>query len=256
VGTFARGRPHCGRVLRSTIIVSFAAHVAIAALVLAPPRTPPPPPADPPAATFAGDTFELPAPDVSENAVREEAVHRSASGEGEPPRPARPARAGRAAASASGAASTHASEGSSSLYGAIADRSAADLATAFTRGFPQAASADPVWRSAPLGSFGTATVVLTLSEVGTIEHVDVQGAPSAALANGIRRTLALLGSRPLTARGKTTRLVLTGMVSADQVHDGLHGEVFAIGGSFAGGEGHAFFALAIGRRIDLTVRAR
>jgi hypothetical protein len=249
------------RGLPSTIGLSFALHVAVAALVLAPPRaqpTPAPVPA-PPATTFAGDTFELPAPEVSGGEgepapVRaEQAATRDREGEREQKRHARPARSGAAASASEGA---RASEGSSGLYGAVADRSAADLATAFTRGFPQAASADPAWRTAPLGPLGTATVVLTLSESGTVEHVDVQGAPSAALANGIRRTLALLGSRPLTARGKTTRLVVTGAVTADQVHDGLHGEVFAIGGSFTGGEGNAFFALAIGRRIDLHVRPR
>jgi hypothetical protein len=45
-------------------------------------------------------------------------------------------------------------------------------------------------------------------------------------------------------------------VTPDSVHDGLHGDVFAIGGSFAGGEGSAFFALAIGRRIDVRVHLR
>jgi hypothetical protein len=241
------------RGLPFTIGLSFAAHVAVAALLLAPPRKAPPPP-DPPATTFAGDTFELPAPEVSGAEGEPAPVHaeQNAAGEGEPKRPARATHAGRPSSSASGAAS----EGSSGLYGAVADRSASDLATAFTRGFPQAASADPAWRTAPFGSLGTATVVLTLSDSGIVEHVDVQGTPSAALANGIRRTMALLGSRPLTARGKTTRLVLTGAVTADEVHDGLHGEVFAIGGSFIGGEGNAFFALAIGRRIDLHVRAR
>jgi hypothetical protein len=43
-------------------------------------------------------------------------------------------------------------------------------------------------------------------------------------------------------------------VSPDEMHDGLHGEVFAIGGSFDATQGSAFFALAIGRRIDLQVR--
>ena len=49
---------------------------------------------------------------------------------------------------------------------------------------------------------------------------------------------------------------MSGAISTDAVHDGLHGDVFAIGGSFAGAEGSAFFALAIGRRIDVRVRAK
>jgi hypothetical protein len=141
-------------------------------------------------------------------------------------------------------------------YGAVGERSAADLATAFTRGFPQAASADPMWRSAPLGGAGDADVLLTLDDSGHIVDSRVLGAPSAALTSAIRRTLALIGSRAFVARGKVTRLHLVATVTADEVHDGLHGDVFAIGGSFAGGEGSAFFALAVGRRIDVRVRAR
>jgi hypothetical protein len=74
--------------------------------------------------------------------------------------------------------------------------------------------------------------------------------------SAIRRTLALIKGRTFVAKGKITKLSLAAKVSADAVHDGLHGDVFAIGGSFAGGEGNAFFALAIGRRIDVRVRLR
>ena len=146
--------------------------------------------------------------------------------------------------------------GGPSLYGAVGDRSAADLATAFTRAFPQAASADPMWRTAALGGAGDVVVVITLDESGHIDSTNVQGSPTPALASAIRRTLALVKSRPFTAKGKTTKLELTANVSSDAVHDGLHGDVFAIGGSYAGGEGSAFFALAIGRRIDVRVRAK
>jgi hypothetical protein len=98
--------------------------------------------------------------------------------------------------------------------------------------------------------------VLTLDESGHIEASQVTGTPSPALTSAIRRTLALIKGRPFVAKGKVTRLHVSGTVSADAVHDGLHGDVFAIGGSFAGAEGSAFFALAIGRRIDVRVRAR
>ena len=172
---------------------------------------------------------------------------------------ARPSHAGRPSA---GRTEPGDAEGASSgtstpaLYGAAFERSASDLATAFTRGFPQAASADPAWRTAPLGSAGDAVVVLTLDESGHIETTQVLGSPSPALASAIRRTLALVKGRPFVAKGKVTKLHLTGSVTADAVHDGLHGDVFAIGGSFVGGEGTAFFALAIGRRIDVHVRAK
>ena len=142
------------------------------------------------------------------------------------------------------------------LYGAAGDRSAVDLATAITRGFPQAASADPAWAQAPMGPAGDVTVVLTLDDGGKLVASDVGAGASAALQSGIRRTLALVGGRAFTSRGKVTRLRLVATVSPDTVHDGLHGDVFAIGGSYTGNEGQAFFALAIGRRIDLKVSPR
>ena len=70
---------------------------------------------------------------------------------------------------------------------------------------------------------------------------------------GIQRTLALIRGRAFTARGATTRLRVTGRVSPDEVHDGFHGDVFAIGRSFTAREGSAFFALAIGRRVDIRI---
>jgi len=99
-------------------------------------------------------------------------------------------------------------------------------------------------------------VSLFIDESGHLEGTQVLGSPSPALASAIRRTIALIKARPFLAKGKTTKLHLSASVSADAVHDGLHGDVFAIGGSYAGGEGSAFFALAIGRRIDVRVRGR
>jgi hypothetical protein len=172
---------------------------------------------------------------------------------------ARPSHAGRPSAGRAEPGTTDGTPGASgtgALYGAVGERSATDLATAFTRGFPQASSADPAWRTAPLGGAGAAEVVLTLDESGHISDVTVGGNPSPALSSAVRRTLALIKGRPFVARARTTRLHVVATVSSDAVHDGLHGDVFAIGGSFAGSEGSAFFALAIGRRIDVTVRAR
>jgi hypothetical protein len=50
-------------------------------------------------------------------------------------------------------------------------------------------------------------------------------------------------------------LRVSATVSNDSVHDGLHGDVFALGGSFSETEGDAFFALAVGRRIDVRIIA-
>jgi hypothetical protein len=129
-----------------------------------------------------------------------------------------------------------------------------DLATAFTRTFPLASSGDGAWIAAPFGSAGRAEVVLTLSPEGALVQVAVRGSPSNALARSIVRTLILLKARAFTARGAVTRLLLEASVEKDEKHDGLHGDVFALGGSFVQNEGTAFFALAVGRRINLRVR--
>lgn len=259
--------------LALTFVLSLGMHVAVAAALLVPERRGADELTDPPP-QLAGETFELPAPDMldipmanawpspDENAAAAPAEPGDAPARPAPPLRARsgerPSRAGRPSAGRAepGQADGTPAGARARLYGAVGDRSAADLATAFTRGFPQATSADPAWRTAPLGSAGEADVVITLDESGHISNVQILGAPTPPLAAGIRRTLALVRGRPFVAKAKTTRLHLSAKVTADTVHDGLHGDVFAIGGSFTGGEGNAFFALAIGRRIDLRVRAR
>jgi outer membrane biosynthesis protein TonB len=260
------------RGLSLTLGLSLGAHVLVAALLLGPGLRPPPPlDLVDPSPQLAGETFELPAPEtadlpLSNAAPSSETVAAPASDEGDAPaRPtppargkpaARPSHAGRPSGGRAepGEADGTGTSETPALYGAVGERSAADLATAFTRGFPQAASADPAWRAAPLGGAGEADVVFTLDESGHIEDMQILGSPSAALSSAIRRTLALVKGRPFVAKGKVTKLHLVASVSSDAVHDGLHGDVFAIGGSFAGGEGTAFFALAIGRRIDVRVR--
>jgi hypothetical protein len=142
-----------------------------------------------------------------------------------------------------------------SVYGAVGERGSVDLATAFTRGFPQASSADPIWQTVPFGAAGAVDVTLAIDGAGNLLDVRVAGG-SAALVRGVHRTFALLRARSFTAARATTHLHVVATVSQDQVHDGLHGDVFAIGGGFGGGEGSAFFALAIGRRIDVHVTER
>jgi hypothetical protein len=146
------------------------------------------------------------------------------------------------------------------LFGAVGVRFASDLATTFTRAFPQAASADPVWPTVPFGATSSAELTLVLDDDGHLARSTIGGAPSVALRRGIERTLTLLGTaRPFTAHGAVTRIHVTSRVTRDDVHDGLHGDVFALsGGSFSGDVGNAFFALpagaAPGRRIDVDLR--
>lgn len=165
-----------------------------------------------------------------------------------------PTRAARAGSSAGGSPPS-----SPALFGAVGVRYATDLATTFTRGFPQAASADAIWATAPLGPAGTAEVTLVLDDGGHLSSSTVNGSPSPALRRGVDRTLGLLASRTFTARGAVTRLLVTARVTGNDVPDGLHGDVFALsGGSFAGSVGTAFFALpsssGAGRRIDVELR--
>jgi hypothetical protein len=146
-----------------------------------------------------------------------------------------------------------------SVFGAAGVRYATDLATTFTRAFPQAASADAAWEAAPLGGAGAADVTLVIDADGHLVSSAVSGTPSAALRQGIARTLALLAPRTFTAREAMTRIRVTARVARDDVHDGLHGDVFALsGGSFSGDLGTAFFALppasGPGRRVDVQLR--
>lgn len=263
------------RGLPLSLVISVAAHVAIATTLLLPPPRPLDPAQDP-SPRIAGDTFELPAPETQEvpaggsSPPRASEPMAAAAAEGDAPAPPsplvharrdkRPSRGGRPPGGRADPGERQAeapgSVGTSALYGAVGDRSATDFATSFTHAFPQAASGDQAWRSASLGSAGDVDLVVTLDEAGHILHTEIVGAPSPALAGGVRRTLALIKGRPFVAKGRTTKLHLSATVSSDAVHDGLHGDVFAIGKSFAGGEGSAFFALAIGRRVDVRVRAK
>lgn len=260
--------------LVGTLAISLAAHGAVAGFFLVPHGPGQPPRAmTPPPPENAGETFELPAPESADtplsnaspspdtNAPPATAEAPDAPARPTPPSKARPAErpshegrpsAGRAVPGPSEGAPG--ASGTTALFGAVGDRSASDLARAFTRDFPQAASGDPVWRSAPLGAAGEATVMLTLDDSGHIADVQVLGAPGGPLGQGIRRTVTLIKGRPFVAKSKVTKLRITATVSADTVHDGLHGDVFAIGGSFAEADGAAFFALNVGRRIDLRVR--
>ena len=169
-----------------------------------------------------------------------------------------PSAAGHPRPVASGATASAAATPEPPRFGAVGARYATDLATTFTRAFPQAGSAEPSWYSAPFGNAGRAEVTLFLNEEGYLLSTQVSGSPSLALRRSIDRTLQLLAPRTFTARGAVTRLRIVAHVSRDDVHDGLHGDVFALSaGSFSGEIGSAFFALppaaGPGRRVDMQV---
>jgi hypothetical protein len=197
-------------------------------------------PGDPePAATPALDPVPAPEPGAGDPARR--------------PRAMRTAKNHAAHPVASGAAAS--APPPPVAYGAVGERGSVDLATAFTRGFPQASSADPVWQTVPFGSAGAVDVTISIDGAGNLVDVKLSGG-TPALVRGVHRTVALLRARSFTAARPVTHLHIAATVAQDQVHDGLHGDVFAIGGSLAGSEGSGFFALAIGRRIDVRVTER
>ena len=218
---------------------------------------PAPPSFDSTPGALVGDTLEV---DPTQADQPEPTEPAPATGQGEPPTqpaaPAAPAPGARPAVSP-GSSSSPVAAAAPSLFGAVGVRYATDLATTFTRAFPQAGSADSIWNTVPIGSAGTADVTLVLDEAGHLVSSTIQGSPSPALRRGIERALVMLQARTFTARGAMTKLRVTARVSRDDVHDGLHGDVFALsGGSFAGAVGTAFFALpgSPGRRIDLELR--
>jgi hypothetical protein len=141
-------------------------------------------------------------------------------------------------------------------YGAAGDRSAQDLATAFVRAFPQAASGDATWATAKLGHCGSVVLSLELGSDGNLVGHQLSGTPSTEFARGIERALTLIQHRAFTAVGRRTQLALECNIHTDTVHDGLHGDVFALGASYTGSTGGGFFALASGRRIDFTAHPK
>lgn len=224
---------------------SVAAHLAVGALFV---RAAPPVRAETPtSAALTGESLTLP-----EDLVTEEV-------EPPPPHapiPTLPAPGSAATAHASNPSSAHTGSAASSepgTYGAAGERGVNDISDTFTRAFPQAASADLVWLAVPFGNAGSAQVSLEIDGSGAFVHATIEHAVP-ALRRAIERSVALIRGRTFTARGRITRLYLSATVSPDDVHDGLHGDFFAIGGSFTGHRGNAFFALpGAGRRIDIVV---
>ena len=206
-------------------------------------------------AVGAGDTFDVSTESESDPSADETAANESSGApadDGIEILGSASAKKHRAAPAPKSAAAQSGGTSRDQVFGAQGDRAAVDLATAFTRTFPQVASADPSWSRTPLGSAGSLDAVIEIDERGSVVSANVTGG-SPTLRGSALRTLMLLRHRTFTAHARVTTLHVTGEVSRDTVHDGLHGNVFAVGGSFVSGEGDGFFALAIGRRIDVHV---
>lgn len=139
-------------------------------------------------------------------------------------------------------------------YGALGDRSAADVTVALARGFPQAASPDPIWRTVPFGDAGSAILEIDLAEDGTLARWSLGAGASPALRQAVTRTMAFIGGRTFLARGPKTKLHVSARVSADATHDGSDA-VYAIHSEHDAKNASAYFSLASGRRVDFVITA-
>lgn len=233
------------------VLFSLAVHGAVGVALFAHPKAPD---RDPPP-FLAGETFDLAvtqAPEPEKQAIVPVPAETSTTDPGATaPKPTPTATAHRPAPPSpttnTGTAETN---GSALTYGAVGDRSAIDIAVAFTRSFAQASSTDPYWDSVPFGDYGSTDVTFVLAEDGKLESWTAATTPSVALTRAIDSTVALIKGRSFVALGRTTKLHVSARISPDETHDGH----YAVGGSYAGGEGNAFFALRSGRRVDVTVR--
>ncbi len=137
-------------------------------------------------------------------------------------------------------------------YGALGDRSAADVMVSIARGFPQAASTDPIWKTVAFGDAGSAILEIEIEPDGTLARWSLGQGASAALRQAFARTMAFIGSRTFLARSAVTKLRVTARVSTDAVRDGADA-VYAIHSEHEGQRASAYFSLSSGRRIDLTI---
>ncbi len=244
-------RPLVGLRLLAFVLLSTSLHGATFAVLGRRARTAPEPAFEPNHQTLSGETLDVEArlPAEPESSSPDSTTAKTpVAARGGPSPIHRPATALAASAAPPPA-----------QFGAVGERFATDLATTFTRAFPQAASADPIWSAVSFGGAGRTEIVLVLDDSGHLVDSVIGGSPSPALRRSVERTVALIAPRAFTARSAITRLGVTARVSRDDVHDGLHGDVFALSaGSFSGVTGTAFFALpaaqGTGRRVDVEVR--
>jgi hypothetical protein len=202
-----------------------------------------------PRVTFAGETFEIANDDdpKPEAIADDEIVQKRAAPE-ENAVVARP----HAHIATRGDDAHHESVEAPLTYGALGDRSAVDVTVAVARGFPQAASTDPIWRTTPLGDAGSATLEIELESDGTLARWSLGPGASMALRQAFVRTMAFIGGRTFLAHEATTKLHVSARVTTDAVHDGGDA-VYAIHAEHEGDHANAYFSLSSGRRIDLVI---
>ena len=174
----------------------------------------------------------------------------------------------RAAAAASAAAGSTGSSGSASSGTFGAEGAAAgvrDLVRSFVRAIPIVASSDPVWAALPLGAAGSAEVTLGLDGEGKpFAAQPLESAAPAHLRRLVQKTLAVMsGGRfavpPSEAPAAEQKLRIA--IALTQQDPAAERDV-ATGGAFSlrfePADAHhvsrAFFTLASGRRVEVSVR--
>jgi hypothetical protein len=242
--------------LAVTLGLSLTAHVGIAAVVFWPRHAPAEPKVDP-APTFAGETFELPAPETTDDPLANASPSPETTAMGEdidvadaPAHPTPRERAKAAArASHEGRPSGGRSEGTKDgvtggsgttpgLYGAVGDPTAQDLRAAFKRAFSFTSSANPKWSQAPLGSLGEVTIAVTLDESGHIASYTIGGTPAPLLRTGLDGAMLTLKNRAFTSKSKVTKLHFKA-----EIHEG--------GGHTYGIDANGSFTLPVGHEVTI-----
>jgi hypothetical protein len=172
-----------------------------------------------------------------------------------------------AATASSGAGSTgdRALGGSGSFGAEGAAPGVRDLVGSFARAIPMVASSDPVWATLPLGAAGKADITLVLDEEGKPHlKTSLDSAVPAHLARLVSKTLIIMSS------GRFAIPSTGAMVGEQRLHIALDltqqtapmQDMTSSGGAFGlrfepPDEHHvsrAFFTLASGRRVEVSVR--
>jgi len=138
-----------------------------------------------------------------------------------------------------------------------------DLVRSFVRALPMIASSDPAWSLLPLGVAGSSTVTLAIDEDGRPRVVGALSGP-AHLRKLIMKTVSVMSSgrfgiastEGLVSEQKLTVSVMLTQQATPTQDQAISGGVFAL--SFeppdAHNVSHAFFTLASGRRVEVSVR--